>query len=341
MSENHTRSSFNFAGELLDTHLGFSSQGFESFYGVEMCRSADATTSNSTTQPLYPELQECYLALPVENPQQNSTHADAHNEMRLFQTGQRGTIIAHTGYELDDANERVFHDEQHPSCRRAAPSATQSCQSAFKENHFYQASWPNPTTADLSNRNLTSRRVEPSKFADIRTTLWQGGELGDLRYAIPASGCPEGNGGFISPGALASSDGSSLDSSLYSFPQLHEACTGKSTVVTASCPDVCQASGCRASLEGEKIYCKRYRLCSHCIGRPMLWINGTRKRFCQQCSLLHEVGEFDGEKKSCRKKLQAHALRLRNKRRQQASRLGRMIKSGTNKKEMGKEEESQ
>jgi hypothetical protein len=76
----------------------------------------------------------------------------------------------------------------------------------------------------------------------------------------------------------------------------------------------CQNICCGASLAHEKAYCQRYHLCKHCIGKLSLIFDGEAKRFCQQCSLLHPIGEFDTDKKSCRKKLAKHALRLRQRR---------------------------
>jgi hypothetical protein len=85
-------------------------------------------------------------------------------------------------------------------------------------------------------------------------------------------------------------------------------------VSTDGVGNYCQNNCCGASLTHEKAYCQRYHLCKHCIGKLSLILNGEAKRFCQQCSLLHPIGEFDKDKKSCRKKLEMHALRLRQRR---------------------------
>jgi hypothetical protein len=338
MSEHQRQNSFTFVGGYSDSYNGFPSQDFGSFYGVEMCGSAAANSGDSSTPPaLYPELQEC-LAPIVERPQQNQNHPDPY-DMRLSETEQYGvsfSALAHFEREFECA----FQD---PSSQHRGAAAAAECPGTFAADHVHQTGRLNPTASSYpSGRNLSSRRGQPSRFVDMRTTVSRrDGDVGDLRSsaAFSPSGCQEEIAVFASPSSLASSDGGSLDSSLHRFPQLQEGFNSRRTGSSVTPSDVCQASGCGASLEREKIYCKRYRLCSHCIGHPILWINGTRKRLCQQCSLLHEVGEFDGEKKSCRKKLAAHALRLRNKRRQ-ASRLGRM-KSGTSKEEVGMEEEAQ
>eukprot|EP00951_Prasinocladus_malaysianus_P027525 scaffold247357_cov36-Prasinocladus_malaysianus.AAC.1 len=66
---------------------------------------------------------------------------------------------------------------------------------------------------------------------------------------------------------------------------------------------------CRADLTNAKTYCKRLGLCGVCIRRHSLSVKGREMRFCQQCSQLHGVEEFDGYRHSCREKLARHAAR--------------------------------
>ncbi len=40
---------------------------------------------------------------------------------------------------------------------------------------------------------------------------------------------------------------------------------------------------------------------------------GKRQRFCQQCGRFHELTSFDGDKRSCRARLQRHNARRRKK----------------------------
>ena len=40
---------------------------------------------------------------------------------------------------------------------------------------------------------------------------------------------------------------------------------------------------------------------------------GKRQRFCQQCGRFHDVTSFDGDKRSCRARLQRHNARRRKK----------------------------
>ena len=72
-----------------------------------------------------------------------------------------------------------------------------------------------------------------------------------------------------------------------------------------------QVEDCGAELINEKTYYKRYRICmAHCNMKSMV-IHGRRQRFCQQCGRFHEVGEFEGTRKSCRRKLERHNQRRR------------------------------
>ena len=40
---------------------------------------------------------------------------------------------------------------------------------------------------------------------------------------------------------------------------------------------------------------------------------GKRQRFCQQCGRFHDLTSFDGDKRSCRARLQRHNARRRKK----------------------------
>jgi len=65
----------------------------------------------------------------------------------------------------------------------------------------------------------------------------------------------------------------------------------------------CQTDGCNADLSNCKPYVRRYRLCWTCMKSSMVFVDSKAMRFCQQCSRLHELSMFDGNKKSCRVKL--------------------------------------
>lgn len=41
--------------------------------------------------------------------------------------------------------------------------------------------------------------------------------------------------------------------------------------------------------------------------------DGRRQRFCQQCGRFHDLAAFDGDKRSCRARLQRHNARRRKK----------------------------
>ncbi|CAO2202507.1 unnamed protein product [Urochloa humidicola] len=71
---------------------------------------------------------------------------------------------------------------------------------------------------------------------------------------------------------------------------------------------MCQVDHCRADLTGAKAYHRRHKVCvahSRAAGTP---VAGMTQRFCQMCSRFHPLAEFDGLKRSCRRRL-THARR--------------------------------
>lgn len=78
----------------------------------------------------------------------------------------------------------------------------------------------------------------------------------------------------------------------------------------------CQAEGCTHPLP-KTPYHKRYRICGFHAGLPLIQIDGALQRFCQQCGRFQALAEFDGTKKSCRRKLVLHNAQRRRKRARQ------------------------
>jgi hypothetical protein len=69
--------------------------------------------------------------------------------------------------------------------------------------------------------------------------------------------------------------------------------------------------GCELELIHEKTYYKRYRICVNHCNIAAMTLEGQRQRFCQQCGRFHVLAEFDGVRKSCRRKLKRHNERRR------------------------------
>lgn len=78
-------------------------------------------------------------------------------------------------------------------------------------------------------------------------------------------------------------------------------------------PPTCQVEGCVTDLSGLKEYHNRYKICEYHLKIPSIIREGGRQRFCQQCGRFHNLGEFDGDKRSCRARLQRHNARRRKK----------------------------
>ncbi|CAH8299315.1 unnamed protein product [Eruca vesicaria subsp. sativa] len=73
----------------------------------------------------------------------------------------------------------------------------------------------------------------------------------------------------------------------------------------------CQIDGCELDLSSAKGYHRKHRVCENHSKCPVVTVGGIERRFCQQCSRLHAVSEFDDKKRSCRKRLSHHNARRR------------------------------
>ncbi|KAJ0744782.1 putative transcription factor SBP family [Helianthus annuus] len=73
----------------------------------------------------------------------------------------------------------------------------------------------------------------------------------------------------------------------------------------------CQVEGCDLDLSSAKDYHRRHRICVDHTKSPKVVVAGMERRFCQQCSRLHDLSEFDDQKRSCRRRLSAHNARRR------------------------------
>uniref|UniRef100_A0A061R8W2 Squamosa promoter binding 4 n=1 Tax=Tetraselmis sp. GSL018 TaxID=582737 RepID=A0A061R8W2_9CHLO len=65
----------------------------------------------------------------------------------------------------------------------------------------------------------------------------------------------------------------------------------------------CQVPGCTENLLEHKVYNQRYKICPNHRMQSEVEINGQLVRFCQQCAKTHSVEDFEGNKRSCREKL--------------------------------------
>jgi len=71
--------------------------------------------------------------------------------------------------------------------------------------------------------------------------------------------------------------------------------------------------GCTADLSELRHYHQRYKVCQDHLRVPSVVHEGIVQRFCQQCSRFHALTEFEGDKRSCRARLQRHNARRRRK----------------------------
>lgn len=74
---------------------------------------------------------------------------------------------------------------------------------------------------------------------------------------------------------------------------------------------VCQVPGCDRSLHKLRDYYKRYKICPYHLELPSLVVEGQTIRFCQQCGRFQLLADFEGDRRSCRTKLNKHNERRR------------------------------
>lgn len=79
----------------------------------------------------------------------------------------------------------------------------------------------------------------------------------------------------------------------------------------------CQVDNCTVDVSKMKEYHSRYKICEAHLKASLVIKDGRPQRFCQQCGKFHDIAEFDGEKRSCRARLDKHNTRRRRQREMQ------------------------
>uniref|UniRef100_A0A061SNC3 SBP-type domain-containing protein n=1 Tax=Tetraselmis sp. GSL018 TaxID=582737 RepID=A0A061SNC3_9CHLO len=71
----------------------------------------------------------------------------------------------------------------------------------------------------------------------------------------------------------------------------------------------CAVPGCEVlSQQGFKL---RHRICTKHQNMDSVMVDGIRQRFCQQCTKLHPLQMFEGQRRGCKKRLDRHNERRR------------------------------
>ncbi|KAK1438144.1 hypothetical protein QVD17_03947 [Tagetes erecta] len=73
----------------------------------------------------------------------------------------------------------------------------------------------------------------------------------------------------------------------------------------------CQVEDCNLDLSSAKEYHRKHKVCENHSKSLKVIVAGLERRFCQQCSRFHGLPEFDGKKRSCRRRLSNHNARRR------------------------------
>jgi len=80
----------------------------------------------------------------------------------------------------------------------------------------------------------------------------------------------------------------------------------------------CQVAGCNVDVHSlNKEYYIRYRVCDVHQKSLVVLKDGKESRFCQQCGKFHPLDEFQGDKRSCKSRLDRHNARRRRLREMQ------------------------
>lgn len=73
----------------------------------------------------------------------------------------------------------------------------------------------------------------------------------------------------------------------------------------------CQVDDCPVEVSCMKDYHARYKVCPEHLKADTVLLRKHTHRFCQQCGRFQTIEEFDGEKRSCRERLDKHNARRR------------------------------
>ncbi len=79
-------------------------------------------------------------------------------------------------------------------------------------------------------------------------------------------------------------------------------------------PRLPQVDGCTIEVGAMKDYHSRYKICEVHLKASVVQKGGQPHRFCQQCGKFQSLEDFDGEKRSCRARLDKHNARRRRQR---------------------------
>ncbi|XP_015871799.1 squamosa promoter-binding-like protein 13A isoform X2 [Ziziphus jujuba] len=141
--------------------------------------------------------------------------------------------------------------------------------------------------------------VEFSTSKKQTTTTTVNGSSGDLKLTVVDS---------AEPVSFSKSNEARTTSILASSPTSPGPSSKK---VNGAQKVSCLVDDCKADLSSCREYHKRHRVCERHSKTPTVMVKGEEKRFCQQCSRFHALGEFDEVKRSCRKRLDGHNRRRR------------------------------
>ncbi|PWA57482.1 SBP-like protein [Artemisia annua] len=192
----------------------------------------------------------------------------------------------------------------------ASPKKLQSTDWGFKEGQDIDGSSNHSGVLGGSGGSGSISASTESTFKDTTKVTkfsvdFGGGELNKSSPSLEASVCSSDQ-----------SIGLKLGKRTYFENNLPRSNSSVSTVKKVklsqqSAPIICQVMGCDRDLSSAKDYHRKHRVCDVHSKSLKVIVAGLERRFCQQCSRFHGLPEFDGKKRSCRKRLADHNARRR------------------------------
>ncbi|KAI3728404.1 hypothetical protein L6452_17039 [Arctium lappa] len=154
-------------------------------------------------------------------------------------------------------------------------------------------------------------------FPDAFSKEFAGGELNGTSPSFEASVCSSDQSIGLKLGKRTYFENSFARSNTKTCSSPNIPVSSVSTVkkLKLSCQSTpvprCQVEGCNLDLSSAKEYHRKHRVCESHSKSLKVVVGGLDRRFCQQCSRFHSLSEFDGKKRSCRRRLSDHNARRR------------------------------
>ncbi|KAL6629812.1 hypothetical protein ACP70R_029577 [Stipagrostis hirtigluma subsp. patula] len=200
--------------------------------------------------------------------------------------------------------EATRHESVHSSCGTFSSSSDGSSKSSISAS--IDSSYKLGSNVELSFAPVK----EPGKNTDlgrIDDTVTSPSSVVVVSSGEPVIGLKLGKRTYFEDAC----GGPTVKSSPSGTGEVTPASSVKKAKVANTQNSYCQVEGCRVDLSSAKDYHRKHKVCEAHSKAPKVVVAGLERRFCQQCSRFHALGEFDQKKRSCRRRLNDHNARRR------------------------------